>query len=187
MAEIQSSFSHRKKSKTYVWPLIMWLGAADLARGETKVFFGEICLLALSWLLCENLLFCNRDTRGSERPTYYTLPLPSQSWRISKWSVAPVNSIQYKSVWLCFFDLLTEAYRCSFRNTFHSVSSYYYKTSPKKPCIKPLHSSPSLFQTRNGMFLHCRVVFCHLRQRVKNRVGGWILLWTPQLWENDFL
>lgn len=47
--------------------------------GKQKVSFGEICLLALSWLLCKNLLFCNRDTRGSVRPTRYPLPLPSQS------------------------------------------------------------------------------------------------------------
>ncbi len=64
--------------------------------GKQKVSFGEICLLALSWLLCKELLFCCSDTRGSLRPTDPSSLLPSKNWMISKWSAArpPVYSVQ---------------------------------------------------------------------------------------------
>ena len=68
-----------------------WLCGAEQQiwfEGKQKVVFWWDLSLARSWLLCKDLLFCCKDTRGSQR-----LPLPGM---ISKWSPArpPVDSIQ---------------------------------------------------------------------------------------------
>lgn len=162
MAEIQFSFSHKKKRETCIWPLIMWHGAADLVWGETKGVFWWDLSLGFELTSLQESIVCNRDTRGSVRPTHYPLLYPSP--HRAEVSGLLHQLIQCKLVWLCFFDLLPgHILMLLYQVTDFSMFLYITRRHFQKPLVllKPLHSSHSLFQTNsiwNEMFLHCSVV-----------------------------
>lgn len=68
MVAVQFPFSLKKKKRENIRLAIDYVAAAQSnrfgLRGNKRLSFGEICLLALSWLLCKDLLFCCKDTRG---------------------------------------------------------------------------------------------------------------------------